>query len=206
MFQISTILSVSIVHLLAVMSPGPDFIVVIKNALNYSRKIGIYTALGIGLGIIIHIAYTFLGIGLLIKESPTLYQAIKILGALYILYMGVMAIVSNSKTKVIEQNTARKQSISKAKAFQIGFITNALNPKASLFFLSVFTIILPQDTNISTLIFIGVLLVAQTTLWFVLVSYFFTQKIIQKKYYQLENGINKLFGILLILLAVRLVF
>lgn len=206
MFQISTILSVSIVHLLAVMSPGPDFIVVIKNALNYSRKIGIYTALGIGLGIIVHIAYTFLGIGLLIKESPTLYQAIKILGALYILYMGVMAIVSNSKTKVIEQNTAQKQSISKAKAFQIGFITNALNPKASLFFLSVFTIILPQDTNISTLIFIGVLLVVQTTLWFVLVSYFFTQKIIQKKYYQLENGINKLFGILLILLAVRLVF
>lgn len=206
MFQISTIFSVSIVHLLAVMSPGPDFIVVIKNALNYSRKIGIYTALGIGLGIIIHIAYTFLGIGLLIKESPTLYQAIKILGALYILYMGIMAIVSNSKTKVIEQNTAQKQSISKAKAFQIGFITNALNPKASLFFLSVFTIILPQDTNISTLIFIGVLLVVQTTLWFVLVSYFFTQKIIQKKYYQLENGINKLFGILLILLAVRLVF
>lgn len=206
MFQISTILSVSIIHLLAVMSPGPDFIMIIKNALSYSRKIGIYTALGIGLGIIVHIAYTFLGIGLLIKESPTLYQVIKIIGALYILYMGVMAIVSNSKTKVIEQNTTQKLSISKAKAFQIGFITNTLNPKASLFFLSLFTIILPQDTNISTLIFIGILLVVQTTLWFVLVSYFFTQKIIQKKYYQLENGINKLFGILLILLAVRLVF
>ena len=76
MEELKLIISISLIHLAAVMSPGPDFIIVVKNALTYSRKIGIYTALGIGAVIIIHLVYTFLGLGILIKEIPELYNAI----------------------------------------------------------------------------------------------------------------------------------
>ena len=90
--------------------------------------------------------------------------------------------------------------------FKIGFITNALNPKASLFFLSLFTLVLKTETSPYVLVIIGVLLVLQTTLWFIIVSYFFTQELIQKKYFEYQNYINKFFGIILLLLAVKVLF
>jgi len=177
---------------------------VVKNALSYSRKIGIYTAIGIGSGIIIHILYTFLGIGLLIKESPQLFQTIKYIGGLYIVYMGIQSFMSNSNSKIVQQDF--KKSISAFKALKIGFITNVFNPKASLFFLSLFTLVLKPETPVKVLAILGLLLVLQTTLWFVIVSFFFTQKAIQKKYFQYENLINKIFGIILILLAIKVIF
>lgn len=204
MENINFILSILLVHLLAVASPGPDFVMVVKNALSYSRKTGIYTAIGIGSGIIIHITYTFLGIGLLIKETPALFEVIKYIGAAYIIYMGIMSIRSNSKSKIVVADN--QQTISNFKAFKIGFITNALNPKASLFFLSLFTLVLKPETSPYVLVIIGVLLVLQTTLWFIIVSYFFTQELIQKKYFEYQNYINKFFGIILLLLAVKVLF
>lgn len=192
------------IHLLAVSSPGPDFVMVVKNALTYSRKIGVYTALGIGSGIIVHIVYTFLGIGLLIKEIPALFDLIKYIGGIYIVYMGIMSIRSNSNNKVVHEG--EKVAISNFKAYRIGFLTNALNPKASLFFLSLFTLMVKPDTNPYVLSILGVLLVLQTTGWFILISYFFTQEKIQKRYFQYERTINVVFGVVLILLAIKVVF
>lgn len=189
----------------AVASPGPDFIMVVKNSLSYSRKTGVYTALGIGSGIIVHILYTFLGIGLLIKESPSIFNIIKYLGAAYIIYLGVMSFRAEScQKKLILASEGR--NISAFKAFRIGFITNALNVKASMFFLGLFTTMISPETSTNTLLILAVLIVVQTTLWFILVSYFFTQPAIQKKYYTYEGFINKSFGILLILLAVKILF
>lgn len=189
----------------AVASPGPDFIMVVKNSLSYSRKTGVYTALGIGSGIIIHILYTFLGIGLLIKESPSIFNGIKYLGAAYIIYLGIMSFrAESSQNKVIVASEGK--DISPFKAYRIGFITNALNVKASMFFLGLFTTMITPETSTNVLLILAVLIVVQTTLWFILVSYFFTQAAIQKKYYTYEGFINKCFGVLLILLAVKILF
>lgn len=192
------------IHILAVASPGPDFIMVVKNTLNYSRKIGIYTAIGIGSGIIVHVTYTFLGIGLIINETPILFQIIKYIGALYIMYIAFLSFQSNSSNEIIR--IEKQDSISNFKAFQIGFITNVFNPKASLFFLSLFSVVLKPETNIYLLAFLGFMLVFQTTMWFILVSFFFTQEKIQQKYYQYQSIINKAFGIILFLFAMKLIF
>ncbi|MGB0886001.1 MAG: LysE family transporter [Chitinophagales bacterium] len=205
MSNLELIVSISLIHLGAVMSPGPDFIVVVKNALTYSRKIGVYTAVGIGFGIIVHILYTFLGIGILIKESSSIYRVLKYIGAVYIVYIGVMSFVAKtSKQQII---TAEQQKeISNFKAFRIGFITNALNVKASMFFLGLFTTMISPETNKNVLYFLAVLLVFQTIFWFILVSHFFSRAKIQEKYFQYENVINKIFGLLLILLALKILF
>ena len=193
------------IHLAAVMSPGPDFIMVVKNSLTYSRKTGVYTAVGIGCGIVIHVLYTFFGIGLLIKETPSLFNFIKYIGAAYIIYIGVMSLFAKpSQQKVIVAGL--ENDISPFKAFRIGFITNALNVKASMFFLGLFTTMISSETSFKTLTILGFLVVFQTMLWFVLVAYFFTQPLVQKKFYEFENIFNKIFGVLLILLAVKILF
>ena len=92
------------------------------------------------------------------------------------------------------------------KPFYLGFITNILNPKATLFFLSLFTVIISQLTPIKIKIFYGLWMSLITGIWFCLISLFFTSKISKifiKKYATL---INKIMGIVLIIISVRMVF
>src|SRR3990167_6853963 len=90
------ILTVALIHFLAVISPGPDFIMILRNSLIYSRKKGMFSAVGLGLGIMVHIIYSLVGIGLLISQSIVLFNIIKFLGAGYLIYIGVKSLLSKS--------------------------------------------------------------------------------------------------------------
>src|SRR5688572_10012358 len=117
------ILTVALVHLLAVISPGPDFIMITRNSLMYSRKTGIYTAIGLGLGILVHVVYSLVGIGLLISKSILLFNTIKLLGAAYLIYIGYKSLTSKSSNLNI-LNQDHKKDISIFDAIKIGFFTN----------------------------------------------------------------------------------
>ena len=88
--------TVTIIHLLAVISPGPDFIMACRNSLTYSRKTGIYTAVGFGIGIAVHIFYSLAGLALIISKSILLFNTIKFLGAGYLIYIGLKSVLSKS--------------------------------------------------------------------------------------------------------------
>jgi RhtB (resistance to homoserine/threonine) family protein len=205
MEPISLIAIATLSHLLAVISPGPDFVMALKNSLTYSRKTGIYTAIGFGIGIGVHILYSFAGLAILISQSEGLFNIIKYLGAAYLFYIGIKSILEKSN-KISLGNTAHIQDITPLKAISMGFLTNVLNPKASLFFLSLFTYILQSHPNSVTLIIISALLMINTALWFSLVAIFFNISYIQKKYNQYQNLIGKVLGIFLIGIAFLLVF
>ena len=83
------LIAVITITLLAVISPGPDFAMVTRNSLMLSRRAGMLTALGIGLGVLVHVTYTLVGVGLLIQQSLWLFNAIKLVGAVYLIYLGV---------------------------------------------------------------------------------------------------------------------
>lgn len=83
------LIAVITITLLAVISPGPDFAMVTRNSLMLSRRAGVLTALGIGLGVLVHVTYTLVGVGLLIQQSLWLFNAIKLVGAVYLIYLGV---------------------------------------------------------------------------------------------------------------------
>ena len=89
--------AIALLHLLAVMSPGPDFVLMSKNSLVYSRKTGVATSLGLALGIVVHIIYSLVGIGLIISKSIILFSTIKILGAGYLIYIGLKSLKSKRK-------------------------------------------------------------------------------------------------------------
>src|SRR3989338_5059978 len=92
----SAFLTIVVVHLLGAMSPGPDFAIIVRNSLTYSRRTGIWTAAGLGLGILVHVTYALLGIGFIVSQSILLYNALKYLGALYLLYIGWKALMTKA--------------------------------------------------------------------------------------------------------------
>ena len=199
---LSLIATVTLIHLLALISPGPDFIMCVRNSLTYSRRTGIYTAVGFGGGIAVHIFYCIAGLALIISKSILIFSFIKFLGAGYLIFIGAKSILSqSSKIDVGEEH--KKQDISALAAVRSGFLTNALNPKATLFMLSLFTLVISPDTPFPVMLVMGGIMVADTILWFSLVATLLTHKKIRSIFEKFQGAFNKTLGGLLIALGVK---
>ncbi|UTW66512.1 LysE family transporter [bacterium SCSIO 12643] len=203
--QLSIIISVLGIHLLAVMSPGPDFFMAVRNSLTYSRKTGIYTAIGFGLGIGVHVGYSIFGLGYIISQSIWIYNIIKYMGAAYLVWIGIQSFLSKDGTLDVGE-TSKKEDISPLKAIRIGFLTNVLNPKATLFFLSLFTIVIGPETPKSIMLFTGVMMMVNTALWFSFLSYLITHSKVLPFFEKYQNIFNKLFGGILVAIGVKVAF
>ena len=169
MLDLGLIATIGFIHLVALISPGPDFVVACRNTLLYSRATGIYTAIGFGLGILVHICYAVFGLSWLIANHAFVFAIIQYMGAAYLIYIGVQSL-RDFESKVESNTTASSHSIAAVKAVRIGFITNVLNPKATLFFLSLFSSMLTPAVSNASLIVLSILLVGSTMLWFSLVA------------------------------------
>ncbi len=196
------IATVTAIHLLAVMSPGPDFMMAVRNSLTYSRKTGIWTAVGFGLGISVHIFYSVAGLAFIISQSILLFSAIKLFGAAYLVFIGIKSL--RTKAGAIEMSEqVQHADISRASAVKMGFLTNVLNPKATVFFLSLFTIVLSPNTPAPILAATSAIMVVNTVLWFSLVAVLFTQKKVRSVFGRYQSIFNKTFGGLLVALGIK---
>lgn len=195
--------TVALLNLFAAMSPGPDFVMAVKNSLTYSRRTGILTGIGIGLGISVHILYCAAGVGYIISKSIIVFTIIKYLGAAYLIYMGIMSIISKG-TKIDIVNGTKLPDMTRFQAIKTGFLTNVLNPKATLFFLGLFTFMLKPDTPVSVIVILAFIMIFTAIVWFTLVAIFFTQKRIQNAFLRFEKFFNRFFGGLLILLGIKI--
>jgi len=129
-----SIISLAGLFLVGLISPGPDFAIIVKNSLVHSRKAGLYTAFGLALGTLIHVTYSLLGLGFVIAKSSWLLLCVKYLGASYLIYIGYKNLKAQ-KEKMMPQHTDHGPQISNFAALKMGFLTSALNPKI-IFFLS----------------------------------------------------------------------
>ena len=203
MENLSLIGTAVFLNLLAAMSPGPDFIMAVKNSLCYSRRTGIYISIGIGLGIGIHITYCAVGIGYIISKSIIAFNIIKFLGAAYLIYMGISSVISKgSKIELYEEK--KSVDMTRIQAIKTGFLTNVLNPKATLFFLGLFTFVVKATTPGYIIFILALLMIATAMGWFTLVAIFFTQSHIRNTFLKFEKIFNKIFGGLLILLGIKI--
>jgi len=205
------ILSILGIHALAVSSPGPDFVLVTKNSLHYSRKTGVYTAIGIGLGLIIHIGYSLMGLGFILTHNRFLFRVVQILGGSYLAYLGLLSFKSyldHKKINIGPDSLANptKKDLSWIKAIQMGFITNLLNPKVGVFFISIFTQFFHHEETLHTKIATTVILVMSTIFYFSLVSIGITIPKIKELYLTVEHKLELLFALILILFAVKVIF
>lgn len=206
---LSEFLSLALIHFLAVVAPGPDFAVTVRQSLAFGRRAGIYTALGIGVGISVHVFYTLLGFGALMHTSPWLMRAAELVGSAYLLYLGASFLSHADAQSPSEAITAVRtfaQAQTAARSFAIGFFTNATNPKATVFFLAVFTTIVSSQTPLLIQASYGLWMCLVNGLWFVLVSLVFTQDTIRLRFLKKRALIERVIGVLLIIFALRLLW
>ena len=216
-------LLIAMVHFFAVASPGPDFALILKQSIRYNRRIAIYTSFGIAAGIIVHVTYSLVGIGLLIASDERLFTALKYIAASYFCYIAWHCLgakkpdsgLSASENQGTDNKSLTQNKTSQAdtsadnpsakKAFFNGFLINALNVKATLFFVSLFSVVIAPETLLSIKIAYGAYLVAATAAWFCFLSYMLTQErvryVLQRKGYILD----RIMGVILLLLAIQLV-
>lgn len=124
------LMSVSVIAVFMAISPGADFVMISRNSIFFSRRAGLFSSLGVSMAIWIHVAYSIAGLAVIISKSVILFSVIKYLGAAYLIYIGWQTFKSNSNLDI---GTA-EGSMGDFKAFKVGFVTNALNPKTPIFF------------------------------------------------------------------------
>ena len=162
-------LAVATITILAVISPGADFAMVTRNSMVLSRRAGVLTATGISLGVLVHVAYSMAGIGLLISKSIVLFSLIKFAGAAYLIYLGITLLRAKKADPALAANAAAP--LSDLAALKIGFLTNALNPKTTLFVVALFTQVISPSTPVAVLLGYGAFMSLAHLVWFALVAY-----------------------------------
>lgn len=199
----SELIAVAMITILAVISPGPDFAMVTKNSYSYGVKVGLMTAIGIAVGVQVHVFYTVFGISFIIMGSPTLFFIMKLLGVGYLIYLGVKSLTN--KTQLTIEN-AVNSAPNMFQALRVGFFTNALNPKTMLFVIALYT----QVANLSNPLWInlsyGMFISIAHWVWFSCVALFFSTPLLRAKILSHQQVADKIIGVLLILLGVGLLF
>jgi RhtB (resistance to homoserine/threonine) family protein len=208
MQHLSSLLLVGTVSLVAAISPGPDFLIVVRNSLVYSRKAGFWTSFGVACGLLFHLAYTLVGIGVLIAESELCYNLIKYAGVAYLFYLGITSLVASFKSRSSESidYTKSEQPLKSFAAFKQGFLTNVLNPKCALFFVSLFSQFITPATPVLLRFEYVFVNWAVTLGWFLFLTYLITAKLFAAKVHQARKSIDGVMGGVLVLLGLKILF
>ena len=193
------IIAIAIITLLAVISPGADFALVSRNSYLYGRKQGIYTAYGIACAVWIHISYSVLGLSFLKHYIPNLLHIIQYIGALYLMYIGYKTFTQQQISDHATHTLLRPRQ-----AFIQGFLGNSLNPKTTLFVMSIFTQLLRGNHGLTHLIGYGMFISASHLLWFLLISLFCSTPVIRNKILRKQVSINRVIGTVLATLGLCL--
>lgn len=198
-------------HFLAVVAPGPDFAVTVRQSVRFGRAVGVATAVGIGMGISLHVGYTLLGVGALLHTHPWLLTLTSVLGAAYLVYLGVLLVRSRphaSTSDTTDDTTsfgAAGAVPSLPSAFWLGFLTNASNPKATLFFLAMFTTLVQPATPLPVQALYGLWMCGVNAGWFMIVAALFTVVRVRDAFLRMGHWLERLMGVVLLLFALRLV-
>ncbi len=202
MNEVTILTTLATVHFIALMSPGPDFALVVQNATRYGRQTGFYIALGLSLGILVHSILSLTGISYIVHQHPTLFSLLQIAGGSYLVYLGIGALTSiwlqlrssdPSATHVPAQSqllNSRRQALSR------GFTTNILNPKALVFFVSLMSSLVPASMSLSGKVSALIILWGLSLMWFAFLAWALSTKRMQKRLLDASIYIDGLCGLL----------
>ncbi len=195
----------SVVHLLAAASPGPDFVFVTRQSLVHGRRAGMLASFGIALGLAIHIAYSAAGLAAVVAHSAQWMTAIKLAGGAYLLWLGIGGLRAQraGTPPAGGEPEAPRAATSALRQVAGGFLCNAFNPKAPIYFLALFTVVLSPDLPTPTLVAYGVWIMVLQWLWFSLVALLFTHRRVRERLLRLRHWIDRAFGVAMIALGTR---
>jgi threonine/homoserine/homoserine lactone efflux protein len=158
--------------LLLNVTPGPDTLYIVGRSSTQGTRAGVVAALGIASGALVHVCAAALGLSALLAASASAFTAVKMVGAAYLVYVGISLIRSKSSAQIM-QPTSNSRQTSMRGIFLQGFFTNVLNPKVALFFLAFLPQFVGSDASSKPLafLFLGVIFDLNGTLWNLFVAW-----------------------------------
>lgn len=199
------LVQVALAHFFAMASPGPDFFLVLRNALHVGRGAGVATSLGIMFAVFFHLIFCFLGIALIIQSSPTLFLVFKIACALYLTFLGIQALRTPNAPPI--QNNEPLVTATRSFHFRFvrqGFLVNLSNPKATLFFWSLFALLITPEIPRGVQLIAMAWMLMVNFLWFAFVATAATWSPVQRTLQRFLPLAARIMGAILILLAIQL--
>lgn len=195
-------LTVAVVHLLALMTPSPDFFFVSQTALSRSRAEALRAVIGISLGVVVWAAVALMGLHLLLLKMAWLQRIITLGGGLYLCWMGwqMLCAARHPATDAPLRGAPLHGS-----AFWRGLLTNLSNPKAVIYFGSVFSLFVGDEVGAGQRLGLFVLIVAETVLWFSLVASVFALPVMRRGYQRLARWIDGVAGSLFTAFGLHLI-
>lgn len=188
----------------AVVSPGPSFVVVMRAALAQGANRALWVALGLGLGTFVWAAAALFGLELLFAAFPWLYLGLRIAGAAFLLWMAVM-LWRHARTPLPETSAAAKQEGSALAALRTGMLTQLANPKVAVFFGSMFVTFMPPEPGLAFQLTALSCCVLVEWVWFGTVALAFTHQSVRARYAAAKHVIDRVTGTVLAGLGARLV-
>ena len=200
--MLETSLFVATIATLGMLSPGPDFFLVIRNAARYPRAAAMMTAFGVICGVATHMAYCVAGLAVVITTTPWLFNVLKYAGAAYLLWIGIQALFARGGSKMDVSNLTQ-QSVSLKKAFLQGYLCNLLNPKATLFFLAMFTQVLNIHSGLGEKLWYAMIIWLLSLVWWPLLVVLFQSEPVRRGLAKVQKLVDKLLGTVLIALGIK---
>lgn len=200
--MLETSLLIASIAFLGMLSPGPDFFLVIKNAARYPRIAALSTSLGVVCGVITHMSYCVAGLAIVITTTPWLFNLLKYVGAAYLIWVGINALFSRSNSKM-NLDGLPSQNVKLSTAFVQGYLCNLLNPKATLFFLAMFTQVLQTSSTIGEKLWYASIIVGLSMLWWPLLVLLIQSAPVRRGLAKAQKIIDKLLGGVLIALGIK---
>ncbi|MDO9416515.1 LysE family transporter [Pararhizobium sp.] len=189
----------------AIVSPGADLAMVMRQSILHGRRSAVFTSFGVGTSLMFHVTYTILGLGLIISQSIYLFNIVKWCGVAYLIYIGIKSLRAGRTEMTVEAGAAPAGPQQSAfKAFGLGFAANALNPKPVFFFLSIFSTVVGAHTPIPVKFGYGLVMAGCLIAWFVGVSLFMTTPRMRAAFSRASQWIDRVSGVVFIGLGIKL--
>lgn len=199
-------LTVALVHLIALMSPGPDFFFVSQTAASRSRREAMMGVVGISLGIVVWAGVALMGLHLILQKMAWLHQVIMVGGGIYLCWMG-WQLLRSARAQQAQPAAEAQVALPKAgRSFIRGFLTNLSNPKAVIYFGSVFSLFVGDSVGAGARWVLFLLIVAETFVWFSLVAVVFALPAMRRGYQRLAKWIDGVAGVLFTGFGLHLIF
>lgn len=203
--MLTLFLTVALVHLVALMSPGPDFFFVSQTAVSRSRKEAMMGVLGITLGVMIWAGVALLGLNLILEKMAWLHTIIMVGGGLYLCWMGYQMLRGALKKEVINAPAPQVELATGGRSFIKGLLTNLANPKAIIYFGSVFSLFVGDSVGETARWGIFVLIALETFAWFTLVASLFALPAMRRGYQRMAKWIDGVAGALFTAFGLHLI-
>ncbi|MDR2243755.1 MAG: LysE family transporter [Providencia alcalifaciens] len=200
MYQTS--IMVATIAALGMISPGPDFFLIIKNAARYQRSAAMMTAFGIIVAIALHMSYCVAGLAVLITTTPWLFNILKYAGAAYLIWIGIKSLMPQ-KAQSVDLMSNQHEHVTFKKAFMQGFLCNVLNPKATLFFLAIFTQVLSVDSTFSEKLWFAFIIWGLAVIYWPILVCLIQGAPVRKGLAKVQKYVDKVLGVVLVAFGIR---